>query len=240
MQVQGGGFRTALLFESAEQIYARVFQNLRPRTPVPEVRIRFRQFANVNSFVRLDAGVLEVRISDLLQGAPSAVQEALAYILLGKLFRKAIPGVYSDRYRRWLSRTDVRRQLMVVRQVRGRKFVSGPQGHFYDLNAIFEQLNHQFFHGLMAQPQLGWSRQPSRTMLGHYDPSHNAIILSRILDRREVPQVAVEYVLFHEMLHLRFPVQHRGARRCVHTPEFKAAEKLFPGLTAAREALKKL
>ena len=31
--------------------------------------------------------------------------------------------------------------------------------------------------------------------------------------------------MFHEMLHLRHPVQHRGARRCVHTPEFKQAEK---------------
>ena len=92
----------------------------------------------------------------------------------------------------------------------------------------------------MARPLLGWSRKPSRVMLGHYDPSHNAIILSKILDRAATPRLAVEYVLFHEMLHLRFPVEHRGARRCVHTRDFKSAEKQFASLRQAKEALKRL
>jgi hypothetical protein len=93
---------------------------------------------------------------------------------------------------------------------------------------------------MMARPDLGWTVRSSRTTLGHYDPSHHAIVLSSILDRPEVPRIAVEYVMFHEMLHLRYPVDHRGSRRCVHTPEFKAAEKEFPRLKEAREALKHL
>ena len=44
--------------------------------------------------------------------------------------------------------------------------------------------------------------------------------------------------MFHEMLHLRHPVEHRGARRCVHTPEFKEAEKAFPRLLEAKSILK--
>jgi len=47
-------------------------------------------------------------------------------------------------------------------------------------------------------------------------------------------------VMFHEMLHLRIPIDHRGARRCVHTPEFKAAEKQFEQLAEAKEMLKRL
>jgi hypothetical protein len=116
--------------------------------------------------------------------------------------------------------------------------VSGPQGDFYDLQAIFEELNQEHFHGLMAQPLLGWSRRPSRVLLGHYDPSHNAIILSRLLDRPDVPRLAVEYILFHEMLHLGYPVEHRGARRCVHTREFKDAEKQFRRLKEAKLLLR--
>jgi hypothetical protein len=46
--------------------------------------------------------------------------------------------------------------------------------------------------------------------------------------------------MFHEMLHLRFPVEHNGARRCVHTREFRAAEKQFEHLVQAKDALKKL
>jgi hypothetical protein len=64
--------------------------------------------------------------------------------------------------------------------------------------------------------------------------------LSRLLDRPDVPKLVVQYILFHEMLHLRFPVEHRGARRCVHTREFKQAEKQFPLLEEAKQILKSI
>jgi predicted metal-dependent hydrolase len=127
-----------------------------------------------------------------------------------------------------------------VRQIRGRKFISGPQGEHHDLEEIFERLNARYFDGLLGRPQLGWSRQRSRGMLGHFDPSHNAIIISRIFDRPQVPALALEYVMFHEMLHLRYPVEHTGTRRRVHTREFKEAEKKFAGLKEAKDLLKRL
>lgn len=233
------GLESAILFESPEELFARVFSELRPRTPAPSVRVEFRKFANANSFVQWDEAGLRVRITDVLDGAPAQILEALAYILLSKLLRRPAPRAYAERYRRYLNRKEMRRSLELVKQARGRKFVSGPKGSFYDLEEIFEELNLRYFSGLMARPLLGWSRQPSRVMLGHYDPSHNAIIISRILDSAGVARLAVEYVLFHEMLHLRFPVDDRGARRCVHTPEFKQAEKEFPDLKRAKELLKK-
>ena len=166
--------------------------------------------------------------------------EALAHILLGKLYRKPIARMYSHRYRLYLNRRDVRRQAQLVRQIRGRKFISGPQGEYYNLDEIFERLNRQYFDGLMGRPQLGWSRGKSRSMLGHFDPSHNAIIISRIFDQKGVPAIALEYVMFHEMLHLQHPVDHTGMRRRVHTKEFREAEKKFPRLKEAKEALKRL
>jgi predicted metal-dependent hydrolase len=93
---------------------------------------------------------------------------------------------------------------------------------------------------MLGRPQLGWSRGSSRSMLGHFDPSHNAIIISRIFDRENAPALALEYVMYHEMLHLRFPVDHTGARRRVHTKEFRAAEKKFAQLKEAKELLKRL
>src|SRR5215467_7550968 len=88
------GIQAALFFETPEQIYARVFRELRPRTPLPKLRVEFCRFANADSFIRLENGHLLVRISDLLAGAPAPVTEALAYILLGKLYRKEVPRAY--------------------------------------------------------------------------------------------------------------------------------------------------
>ena len=234
------GLQSSLFFETPEEIYARVFRELKPRTPLPELRVEFCRFANADSFIRLENGRLHARISDLLAGAPAPVTEALAYILLGKLYRKQVPRVYAHRYRLYLNRRDVRRQMHLVRQIRGRKFVSGPQGIHRNLEEIFERLNRAYFDGLLGRPQLGWSRGASRSMLGHFDPSHNAIIISRIFDHERIPELALDYVMFHEMLHLRYPVDHQGARRRVHTREFRQAEKNFPRLQEAKEILKRL
>jgi len=234
------GIQSSLLFETAEEIYARVFRELKPRTRVPAIHVEFCPFANADSFVRWDENGIRVRISDILQAAPAPVVEALAHILLSKLFRRPVPRIYGHRYRLYLNRRDMRRQMHLLRQLRGRKFISSPRGTHHDLEELFDALNARFFDGLMGRPQLGWSRRASRSMLGHFDPSHNAIIISRIFDNPKTPRLALEYVLFHEMLHLRFPVDHRGSRRRVHTREFRAAENDFPRLREAQELLKRL
>lgn len=234
------GLQSSLFFETPAEIYARVFRILKPRTPVPELRIDYCRFANADSFIRLENGRLHVRISDMLEGAPAPVTEALAFILLGKLFRRPVARIYSHRYRLYLNRRDIRRQMHLIRQIRGRKFVSGPQGSHYNLEEVFETLNSEHFESLLARPQLGWSRGVSRSMLGHFDPAHNAIVISRIFDNPSLPRLALEYVMFHEMLHLRYPVEHSGARRRVHTREFREAEKKFARFKEAKDLLKRL
>jgi len=226
--------------ETPEDIYRRVWREFRPRSHPPTVEVKFCRFANADSYIRMRDGHVQVRITDVLEGAPRPVMEALANILVAKLLRRPVPAAHNDRYRRYLNRRDMRRSLHLVRQIRGRKFISGPQGEHYNLEEVFEGLNARHFHGLMARPALGWSQRRSKTTLGHYDPSHNAIIISKLLDRSEVPRLVLEYVVFHEMLHLRFPAEHEGARRRVHTRQLRQAEKEFASLKEAKEFLKKL
>src|SRR5436305_12673812 len=109
--------QSSLFFETPAEICARVFRELKPRTPLPDLRVEFCRFANADSSIRLANGRLHLRISDLLEGAPAPVLEALAHILLGKLYRKEVPRIYSHRYRLYLNRRDVRRQAHLIRQV---------------------------------------------------------------------------------------------------------------------------
>ena len=92
----------------------------------------------------------------------------------------------------------------------------------------------------MARPRMSWSQTKSRRILGHYDPAHNAIIISRIFDHPAMPVYVLEYIVYHEMLHLKHPVRLRGSRRCVHSAEFQAEEKLFPHMADANAFLKRL
>ena len=85
-----------------------------------------------------------------------------------------------------------------------------------------------------------WSASHSKTSLGHYDPAHNTIVISKIFDSPQVPRYALEYLVYHEMLHLKHPVRLRGSRRCVHPAAFQADEALFPELESAKSFLKTL
>lgn len=207
---------------------------------MPEFRVEFYAFVNVNSTIRLRDGVLHVRVSDLLEGAPESILQAIAHILLAKIYRRPIQPFHATRYRRYVSSRDMTTKAHLLRQVRGRKRIESPRGQKYDLDQIFEHLNRQFFHGLLARPQMTWSRAHARNSLAHYDPAHNAIVVSRVFDDPRVPRYAIDYIVYHEMLHLKYPVKLRGSRRCVHGPEFQAEEKTFPQLDEAKAFLKTL
>jgi hypothetical protein len=221
-------------------LFHRSYRDLRPRAPIPEFRLEFYPFASVNNTIRSRDGRLHVRISDILEGAPENVLESLAHILLAKIYGHPIQATHSTRYRRYVSSRDIVSKTHLVRKVRGRKLLRSPRGIFYDLDGIFEDLNQRFFFGLLGRPLMTWSQVPARHSLGHYDPAHNAIVVSRVFDHPQVPRYVVEYIVYHEMLHLKHPVKLRGSRRCVHGREFQAEEKLFPRLEEAKQFLKRL
>lgn len=225
---------------AVEAIFGKAFRALKPRTLPPALSVEFRPYAGVNSTIRLRNGRMDVRLSDLLESAPASVLEALALILIGKLYRVPVAERYSTRYRRFLNRRHVRRQMYLVRQARGRKHQASPQGRVHDLESIFHDLNARYFGGLLGMPVLGWSRLRSRTMLGHFDPAHNTITISRIFDSPQVPAIALEFLLYHEMLHLKYPVEYCGGRRRVHSARFQQEEKRFPQYHEARLVLKHL
>jgi hypothetical protein len=193
-------------------IFQEEYRALRPRAPMPPVAVRFRRFTSLNTTIRLREGQLFINLSDLLEGAPDSVLHSIAHILLAKLYKKPI----------------------------GNKRFFGPEGRYYNLDEVFDALNARFFGGMLGRPQLTWSEQNAKRSLGHYDAAHNMIVVSRVFDRPSSPRYAVEYLLYHEMLHLKHPVTRRGLRRCVHSREFKADEALFPQLAEALAFIKRL
>jgi hypothetical protein len=221
-------------------LFQEEYRRLRPRAPMPGLEIRFRRFTSLNTTIRLRQGQVYVHLSDLLEGAPESVLRAIAHILLAKLYRKPLDSVHTARYRRFSSSEAIIRMSESIRRDRGSKRIIGPAGKHYQLEEIFESLNLRFFNGLLGRPLLTWSGQVARRSLGHYDPAHNTIVVSRIFDRKNTPRYAIEYLLYHEMLHLKHPVKVRSGRRCVHPPAFQAEERLFPELEQAKEYLKSL
>jgi len=225
---------------SLSETFQQAYRDLLPGDPMPEFEVRYYRFANINNTIRVRQGRIYARISDLLEGAPAPVLYAILHILIAKLYRRHIDSTHAARYRKFTGSSRMAEKTHLIRQMRGRKRIEGAQGTCYNLDEVFDQLNAQFFHGLMARPQMTWSGKRALRSLGHYDPAHNTIVVSRVFDRPGVPRYAIDYLVYHEMLHLRHPVKLRGSRRVVHPPAFQQEEKLFPQLAEAKQFLKHL
>jgi hypothetical protein len=134
----------------------------------------------------------------------------------------------------------MRPRIDAVRRERGSVRLLPSQGQQHNLREIFDALNRRFFRGRLKPQRLGWTLQRSRTLLGHYDSAHATISISRWLDSPRVPRAVVEYVVFHEALHMRYPVERNGSRRVVHSRAFREAEKKFPKYEQIRRRLKQM
>jgi len=222
------------------EVFQQEYRALRPRAPLPSIEVRFRRFTSLNTRIRLREGRILASLSDLLEGAPESVIRAIAHILLAKLYKKPIDPGHNLRYKRFCTSAAVTRQAELIRHTRGTKRYFGPEGRYYNLEEVFDSLNLRYFGGLMGRPELTWSEHHAKRLLGHYDAAHNTIVVSRVFDRPSSPRYAIEYLLYHEMLHLKHPVRMRGLRRCVHSREFKAEEARFPQLVEALSFIKRL
>jgi hypothetical protein len=223
-----------------ELVFAHVFRRLDLRRPAPEIRAEYRPYTGLRSTIVLRGERVEIRISDLLAEAPAIVLEALAEILLGQVFRRRPSREARACYLSYVYSPAMRPRIDAVRRQRGSVRLLPAQGRHYNLKEIFDELNRRFFRGRLKPPRLGWTLKQSRTLLGHYDSAHETISISRWLDLPRVTRDVVEYVVFHEALHMRYPVERNGPRRVVHSREFREAEKKFPKYAQIRRRLKQI
>lgn len=89
-------------------------------------------------------------------------------------------------------------------------------------------MNQAYFGGELARPILGWSLRKAYRRLGFYNKEKNLLVISRIFDSKKVPRKVVEYLMYHEMLHIAIPTVHNNGRRTIHGRSFREKERQFP------------
>lgn len=219
-------------------LFIEAFRTLAPKRSAPEVDVRYYPYAGLNHTIRLRSGRVYVRLSDVFKNAPANVHRALAFILVSKLLRRrSAPPFYERVYRDYAFSPEVLRASDLARKKRGRKLVSSSQGAVYNLTRMFHKLNQRFFDGGLEQPTLTWSQRRTRTILGHHDGVHDTIVISKTLDSEDVPDWFVEYILYHEMLHIKHPARLINGRRYYHTKAFRTDEQRFPHYHEAQRHL---
>jgi predicted metal-dependent hydrolase len=229
-----------------EALYRDAYAHLRKRAGLrarrTDFRVRFYPYAGLTSTIFKRREHFEVRLADLLEHAPMSVHYSLALVLIAKIDgRFRVTPAEQEVYEAWSRQPDVLKRHGEVRRRRGRKRMLSPEGKVYDLRALYRRLNREYFDALLPEVELGWSEGSSRTRFGHHDEDLGSIVLNRRLDSKDVPRRVVAYVLYHEMLHVRFGIGMDDAgRRVMHPPAFKREERRFPAYRSAERLLARM
>lgn len=230
--------RAGLSEAGLTRIYNELLRKIYAPASAPNIEVRYFPYVGINSTIRSRQKKFFVRISDILRDAPAEVHQALATILLSKILRRRVPQKASTIFSEYCISPSVTEAHENSRQVRGRKVLSSAAGTAYDLTEQFQRLNRLYFHGALPLPRLSWSRSHTRRIFGHHDPVHNAIVVSKSLDDSRVPLFVIEYILYHEMLHLKTGTKRQNGRVIYHSAEFRREERRFAKFDEANAWLK--
>lgn len=118
--------------------------------------------------------------------------------------------------------------------------VEKPAGIAHDLSASFTRVNARYFASSINRPALVWSRTLTGRKFGHYDFIQDTVMLSRSLDHHAVPELLIDYIMFHELLHKKHGIRWANGRHHAHTPDFRREEKKFEGHREAEVWLQQL
>lgn len=218
---------TDIQLEDIRQFYYDAFAHYDPHRKLPAIDIRFYPYIGINHTIRIRNGSIYVRIAEICRDMPEAAHRSLAFILVSKLYRRKLPKGFDLAYRIYSNSEELRLRSLDNKKKFGRKVVNGSAGDVYDLDEIFDLLNERYFRGTLPKPTLTWSSRKTFRILGHHDATHETVVISRSLDTVETPRYVIEYVVFHEMLHIFHPTVHKNGRRYNHTPAFRRDEQKF-------------
>ena len=132
-----------------------------------------------------------------------------------------------------------KRHSLMPRGAVQRQFEFSTEGKHFDLQAIFDRINHRYFRNRLRNYTITWGRRrrqkpESYIVFGSIQEEDRLIRIHPLLDREFVPRWYIEYVVYHEMLHAFVPDKYDSAgRRIVHHEGFNSREKKFRHYRAA-------
>src|SRR5437870_8686448 len=112
-----------------KRVFSEVFRQLDPgrrrfRLDIADIEVRFYPYAGLHHTIRVRAGRVYARISDLLRIAPPEVIRAISFLLVARLVSRKAPSEHERVYRSFAFTPEVLRASDIARRQGGRKMIS--------------------------------------------------------------------------------------------------------------------
>lgn len=179
-------------------------------------------------------GVATVQISDYLEGAPEDVLSDFGEMIVRRaLGRKWEPPASFTEYIATPEYIVSRRPVFVRRS---KNLMRTDRG---DARFLPDSVDRLMDAGLLDASDIensmfSWTRRDSHRRFGFCSTMFRVVGVSSILDSEDVPDELVDFVVYHECLHLRQGYRPGGR---VHDTEFRAWERSYPSWRECEQAL---
>lgn len=178
----------------------------------------------------------EVHITDYMKGAGPDLIGDLARGIFGRMGRGGTREMYSERLKQHFLSSEfiLRNQPLYLRRSRNLSYAQ--QGMVHDLMALERDLIDMGLVRRVPHSYITWTKGDNRQRVGYCSVIMRVVVVSRLLDRRDVPSFVPSYVLYHELLHLENGLRFGS----YHDREFRERERVHPHHEEAERWLRRL
>lgn len=202
----------------------------------PKLRLKINDNRSTMLSVKWEPDCTKVSMHRIFLDAPKTVMEGLACYLNRE--DESIPKAVRHYIEESLKTLDYSHTLD------HKKLTT--KGNVFDLEHLYQKVNNEYFHNRLDLliTWFGKKRRHkeggrSRLTLGLFHDQLKLIKINRFLDKENVPEYLVRFIIYHEMLHYVCPsyIDEKGIHR-IHSKEFKEKEEQFQGYELVQEWIK--
>ena len=205
--------------------------------PYDQFKVVLKPLAHMHYSYRIDHGGIEITLSDYLLEAPDKVlNDTCKAIVNWSQGRKFVPPQSLGEY--------VRSEAFIVASrpkylSRSRSFLMSQQGTCKNLMDSIERLLESglVFEDDIRNSYITWTEHMAKHKFGQCNQMFRVISVNPILDDDRVPDSVLDFVIYHEILHLR---QDTSKIRRPHNAQFRAWEHMFPDHLEAEDYLRNI
>lgn len=179
------------------------------------------KFKDYNANVKMYYNNLEFGLSRKWKPISREIKIGLLQELIQSLFGGKKTTINMDLYNKFIKNLHISIS----------KTVSDPM-----LEESFNRVNEEYFNGLMEMPSLVFGKK-SKTNFATYDYQTDTIRFTTLLEKDEE---ALDYVMYHELLHKKLKFYNKNGKNFHHTAEFRRLEKQFKNQPEMERRLKSL
>lgn len=191
-----------------------------PGAPGPPCLLRIAPYRSTVIRLGRNAGGYRLSLHTELARAPAAVFRSAVRVVWRRVHRQTVDpgdrGVLED-----FCRSVPRGVVRSSRQV-------DPAGRHADLRTILSELLRAYWPGPERDLSIGWTVRRSMRKLAYCRPETGQIWVSRLLDHPEVPRFYLDFLVYHELLHMIVPPIRRNGHCLYHHRQFRELERQFP------------